>query len=73
MAFDYEKFVRVWQRSANAEAAAAECGIHVKSARTRAANLRKHGVPLKKMRAFGGGAKINYKALAGLVAKPGPG
>jgi len=55
----HERFVTVWQNSSGATEAAEELGMNVHSACTKAAQLRKRGVPLKKFIPRGPGIDID--------------
>ena len=51
---ELEDFVRIWQRAENPAQVAAQTGMHIRSAHTKATQLRRRGVPLKH---FGRGRK----------------
>jgi hypothetical protein len=51
---ELEDFVRIWQRAENPAQVAAQTGMNIRSAHTKATKLRRRGVPLKH---FGRGRK----------------
>lgn len=60
-----ERFVRAWQESESVAEIANKLGeTNLKSLSVRASNLRKKGVPLKKL---GASMKIDYDKLANLA------
>lgn len=61
-----EKFITVWERSANAREAAKELGLTPNSATQRASSYRKAGIDLKHMPR--GGAKLDVSAANALLA-----
>lgn len=66
-----EQFVREWQRADNFPAFCEATGAWPSSARTRATQFRKMGVPLKKF-PVGRKSKVDVKALVALARSLAP-
>jgi len=65
---DIATFMTAWERSETVQEAADKLGITKASAGQRASTCRSKGLPLKKMKRGGNGAKIDIEAAKELLA-----